>query len=88
MRKWFQLKWKSFTKKSRIIVLTVEDDLVGILVDEVDEVFRVEDFVQHGIPASVARKLRVDYLSSVILQDERILLEVNPKQIYSKEVSA
>ena len=81
LRKWFRLPWKTFDRNSRIIIINLEDNTFGILVDDVHLVFTILKSDKHEIPFLLANQPEISFLKSIILQENHIFLEIDPEKI-------
>jgi purine-binding chemotaxis protein CheW len=81
LQKWFNLPWKPFTEKCRILVITIKDGIFGIIVDELHEVFQIDKKMRHEIPSLLMQEPEISYIKSFILRENKILLEINPDKI-------
>ncbi len=78
LRKWFRLPWKPIDNNTQIIVIDLKEDMFGILVDEVYEVFRCKSQDKHEIPFLLAQQPEISYAKSVILEEDDIFVEIFP----------
>lgn len=78
LRKRFGLESQEDTEDTRIIILEINDKLVGFIVDAVTETLRLAEDAIEPPPTSIAG-LRADYLAGVGKLNDRllILLKVN-----------
>lgn len=78
LRKRFGIESQENTQDTRIIMLEVNDSMVGFVVDAVTETVRLPESAIEPPPSSIAG-LRADYLAGVGKFDDRllILLEVD-----------
>ena len=79
LMKWFRLPWRNFTIDSRIIILDLGDYVYGILVDEIDEVFTTLKTDKHEKPDLLENQTEIEYLKSIIIQNEHLFLEIDPE---------
>ena len=85
MRKRFGLEDLPFDKQTRIMVMDVDDELMGFIVDAVSEVIRVSEEEIQPPPAVVTSGVDHECLSGVISQSERLLVLLNLEKISSRE---
>jgi purine-binding chemotaxis protein CheW len=78
---------KAKDAKTRIIVAEVHGDQMGLVVDEVREVYRGEPSALEGAPA-LAQGMTRDYLSGVVSQDERMILLLDLERLMTEEAPA
>lgn len=83
LRKRFGIAPQEDTQDTRIIILEVDDNMVGFIVDAVTETLRLaEDAIEP--PASIAG-LRADYLAGVGKLDDRLLILLEVDKILTSE---
>ncbi|HHY10531.1 MAG TPA: purine-binding chemotaxis protein CheW [Firmicutes bacterium] len=87
LRKRFGLEAQENTQETRIIILEVNDKLVGFIVDAVTETLRLAEDAIEPPPTSIAG-LRADYLAGVGKLNDRllILLEVGKILTSSEQI--
>lgn len=81
LSKWFKLPWRSYDKNSRIIIIDLDNSVFGILVETIDEVFKISKTDKHDIPGFLENLEEISYLRKIIIQEDRLFLEVNPRKI-------
>lgn len=81
LSKWFKLPWRSYDKNSRIIIIDLDNSVFGILVEKIDEVFKISKTDKHDIPGFLENLEEISYLRKIIIQEDRLFLEVNPRKI-------
>ena len=84
LRKRFNLENAEQTDESRIIIVEVEDRMVGLIVDSVSEVLRLPDKQIQEAPDQVADG-RSHLIMGVGKLDERLLIILNLESILSDE---
>ena len=82
LRKRFNFSQKEHDDDSRIIVTTIEENLIGIIVDSVAEVLRIEEEAIEPAPPIVAGVGR-EYLEGVGKIDNRLIVLLELEQILS-----
>lgn len=80
-RKWLQLPWQFYTKKSRILIVTTKDGIYGYLVDEILGVFSIDPKQKQDVPAIYQQESQITYVNSVIYNDQQLFLEINPETV-------
>lgn len=81
LRKWFKFSWKPYTKDSRILILELHNKFFGILVDSVSDVFQIDDNSRKITPNIILKNLKVNYLKSIIFQNNENFIEIDTKII-------
>lgn len=85
MRKRFGLAEAEADKQTRIMVLDVEGELMGFVVDAVSEVIRISGSEIQPSPAVVASGIEQECIAGVINQAERLLVLLNLEKMFSNE---
>ena len=72
------------SRKGRIITVRFEDEKLGILVDEIDEIVALspEDITP---PPMIFKGLRTEYLTGLGKKDERIIIMLNLDRLLTSE---
>lgn len=84
LRKRFGLEPKEETQDTRIIMLEIDNSMVGFIVDAVTETLRLPEDAIEPPPSSIAG-LRADYLAGVGKVDDRLLILLDVDQILSTD---
>lgn len=84
MRKRLDLPVTEPTKKTRIVIANVSGKIVGILVDEVSEVVRVNRG-DIGAAPSIARGIGSEYILGVVKRKDELLLMLDFDRILTTE---
>lgn len=71
------LKHKAVDSHTRIVILEIAGNAVGIVVDEVSEVLKIPSSDIHEPPAAISQKLGSDYLKGVAIVGKRLLILVD-----------
>jgi purine-binding chemotaxis protein CheW len=85
MRKRFGLVEVDSDKQTRIMVMDVEGELMGFIVDAVSEVIRISGSEIQPSPAVVASGLDQECIAGVINQAERLLVLLDLEKMFSSE---
>lgn len=85
MRKKFGLMEIENDKQTRIMVMDVEGELMGFIVDSVSEVIRISDSEIQPSPAVVASGIDQECIAGVINQAERLLVLLDLEKMFSNE---
>ncbi len=84
LHKKFGLQADMFTRSTRIVVVEVEGNTIGMVVDGVSEVLRISgDIVER--PSSILTDIDTDYLAGVAKLDERLVILLDLEKVLSRE---
>lgn len=84
LRKRFGIEAQENTQDTRIIILEVNDSMVGFVVDAVTETLRLPESAIEPPPTSISG-LRADYLAGVGQLDDRLLILLEVDKILTSE---
>jgi len=84
LRKKFSLSEMDHDKQTRIIVMDVDGELMGFIVDAVSEVIRVSSAEIQPPPAVVNGGVEQEYLSGVINRTDRLLVLLDLERVFSQ----
>lgn len=87
LRKRFGFPSKDFDDATKIIIVNVNSVMVGFIVDEVNEIARVEDENIESTPQTIAN-LNRKYLSGVAKIGDRIVITLDLDQVLSASEEA
>jgi purine-binding chemotaxis protein CheW len=82
IRKKFHLKIKEATKETRIIVVNIINKTIGLIVDSVSEVLRINSSTIQPPPPLIAG-LDSDYIKGVGKLDERLIILLDIDKIFT-----
>jgi purine-binding chemotaxis protein CheW len=85
MRKKFGLMETEYDKQTRIMVMDVDGELMGFIVDSVSEVIRVSGSEIQPSPAVVVSSIDQDCIAGVINQAERLLVLLDLEKMFSND---
>lgn len=68
------IKHDQFSKKARIVVIDLVDNIVGIIVDEVPDVLKISKEKIEPTPDFLKQKIKTPYITSVAKLNDRIIL--------------
>ena len=85
MRKKFGLTESENDKQTRIMVMDMEGELMGFIVDAVSEVIRISGSEIQPSPAMVAGGIDQECIAGVINQAERLLVLLNLEKMFSRD---
>lgn len=88
LRKRFDMESKSHDDGTRIIVVNVEDRIIGVVVDSVEEVQRI-DSAQVDPPPLIVQGIGRDYIQGVCRLENRLLILLDlDKVLAQSEIEA
>ena len=76
LREQFELERKDYTDKTRIIIVKLEDAMVGLIVDEVKEVVEIES-AQVEVVQNIQGKMKTSHILGVGKVEENIVTLLN-----------
>lgn len=85
MRKKFSLTEAETDKQTRIMVMDMEGDLMGFIVDAVSEVIRISGSEIQPSPTMVAGGIDQECISGVINQADRLLVLLNLESMFTRD---
>jgi len=84
----FGLEAKELDEDSRIIIVEVGENVVGMVVDSVSEVLQIPAANVDPAPEIISAKIQADYLRGVGKLDDRLLILLNLEKVLSAEEMA
>lgn len=85
MRKRFSLQDADFDKQTRIMVMDMDGELMGFIVDAVSEVIRISGAEIQPSPAVVSSGIDQECIAGVVNQADRLLVLLNLEKMFSPE---
>ena len=85
MRKKFGLFESENDKQTRIMVMDMDGELMGFIVDAVSEVIRISSSEIQPSPAMVAGGIDQECIAGVINQAERLLVLLNLEKMFTRD---
>lgn len=85
LRKRFSLEVAENDSRTRIIVMDMTGELTGFIVDSVVEVIRITSGEVQPAPPVAAGSIEQEYLSGVINREDRLLVLLDLKKMFSHE---
>lgn len=87
LREQFKMDAKDYTDKTRIIIVQLEDAMVGLIVDEVKEVIEIENDKVEAVQ-NIQGKMKTSHILGVGKVDENIITLLNLTNIIEEAFSA
>lgn len=85
LRKRFSLPPAETTAETRIIVVEIGTSVLGLIVDEVQEILRVSADSVAPPPAIVAKGIGSEYLRGITYVEDKMVILVDMRRVFSKE---
>lgn len=85
LRKRFNLPPVEFDENTKIIIVNVDSAILGLIVDSVHEIIRVEDADIEPTPQALA-DLKSKFIDGIAKVDSRVILLLNLQNVLSMEV--
>lgn len=85
LNKRFNLKSKEIDEHSRIIVVEIGDNVVGMIVDSVNEVLRIHSSNVDPAPELIMSKVSRDYITGVGKMEDRLLILLDLGKVLDKK---
>jgi len=83
------LKGKFNLKKERsgmfIVIVEVDDNTFGIIVDDVSKILRVPKEEIKKAPSIITKRIHADYIKGVVILDDKLVILLDPSEIYSED---
>lgn len=86
LREQFKLEAKDYTDKTRIIIVKLEEAMVGLIVDEVKEVVEIES-AQVEVVQNIQGKMKTSHILGVGKLEENIVTLLNLSNIIDEAFS-
>lgn len=83
----FGMPLQELTEESRIVVVDIEGTIVGLVVDSVSEVIRLNNSNIEPTPDIISQKINAEYLKGVGKMNDRLLILLNLKSIISENTA-
>ncbi len=77
----FNIEAKEVDENSRVIVVEVDDTILGMVVDSVSEVIRLPHSSVENAPDIITSKIKAEYIEGVGKLDERLLILLDLKKV-------
>ncbi|SFM25712.1 chemotaxis protein CheW [Methanolobus profundi] len=84
----FGMSTQEITDESRIVVVDIDGTIVGLVVDSVSEVIRLNSSSIEQTPEIISQKINAEYLNGVGKLEDRLLILLNLKNIVSETAAA
>lgn len=84
LRKRFELAHGEFTRATRIVVIEISGNTLGMIVDGVSEVLRISSDIVEPPPPAITN-IDADYLQGVAKLDDRLIILLNLDKVLTKQ---
>ncbi len=81
----FELPVTERSEKTRIVVVEVKENTVGLIVDEVPEVLRISSINIDPTPEMIESQVHADFIKGVGKLEDRLIILLNAEKILSHE---
>ena len=81
----FGMQTKEIDDNSRIIIVEIGKNVVGMVVDSVSEVMRLGESKIETAPEIIASKVRADYIKGVGKLDDRLLILLDFEKVLNED---
>ena len=85
LRKRFNLNATSLEEDTRIIVVEINNSLLGLIVDGVKEVLRIPSDSVSPPPQIVANGIGAEYIKGIANYDEKMIILIDLKRVFSHD---
>ena len=85
LRKRFNLEAAESTEKTRIVVVEVNNNTLGLIVDGDSEVLRIPSDLVKPAPALIAGGIGAEYIKGIAHYKERMIILVDLYKVFSRE---
>ena len=84
LRKRFSLESKDKDKETRIVVVEIDNNVLGLVVDGNAEVVRVPEETVRATPALIASSIGAEFIRGIAQHDERMLILIDLHKVFSR----
>jgi purine-binding chemotaxis protein CheW len=84
LRRRFGLPQDEFTRNTRIVVIEISGNTLGMIVDGVSEVLRISSDIVEAPPLAISN-IDADYLEGVAKLEERLIILLNLDKVMNKQ---
>ena len=87
LRKRFELAQQEITRDSRIVVVDIDGDDIGMIVDAVTEVLRISTTQIHRPPSTMSAAGGSDYIVGIAKLEERLVLLLDLERVLTTAIN-
>lgn len=84
LRKRFELAHEDFTRATRIVVIEISSNTLGMIVDGVSEVLRISSDIVEPPPPAITN-IDADYLQGVAKLEDRLIILLNLDKVLTRQ---
>jgi purine-binding chemotaxis protein CheW len=84
LRKRFRMPCPDFTENTKIIMANTSASVIGIIVDEVKKIIKVDESEFEATPKALSN-LRDKFLSGIVIAEDRVIMLLDVEKIVSAE---
>ena len=85
LRKRFNLENKTVNEDTRIVVIEISENLIGLIVDGVNEVLRIPSETVNAAPQIVSSGIGAEYIQGIAHYDEKMIILVDLLRVFSPD---
>jgi purine-binding chemotaxis protein CheW len=85
LRKRFNLESSEADEDTRIVVVEINNNLIGLIVDGVNEVLRIPSDTVNAAPQIVSSGIGAEYIQGIAHYDEKMIILVDLERVFSSE---
>lgn len=85
LRKRFKLETSDADEDTRIVVVEINDNLIGLIVDGVNEVLRIPSDTVNPPPQIVSSGIGAEYIQGIAHYNEKMIILVDLERVFSND---
>lgn len=85
LRKRFNLESSEANDDTRIVVVEINNNLIGLIVDGVNEVLRIPEETVNAAPQIVSSGIGAEYIQGIAHYDEKMIILVDLLKVFSND---
>lgn len=88
LRKRFGLESSTADEDTRIVVVEINNNLIGLIVDGVNEVLRIPSETVNPAPQIVSSGIGAEYIQGIAHYDEKMIILIDMARVFNSEEMA
>lgn len=85
IKKKFNIEEQEYSSSTRIVVVEVQGNTLGIIVDGVSEVLRISNEILEKPSAMIRTSISTDYINSIAKLEEKLVIILNLENVLGNE---